>query len=279
MSSKLESFCLRRLTISPIRIITKHLKRQIISLEGGFKVIADINAYHAFIAGLKQPSVTVLFDGLKMLGNIYIIDSPKELGTIVRDANMFSGTLSPEDLYEFLQVSGGSQESGAGDSALTRTALLLRLDAILRASRAALIKSCTASRSARTASSRDPPFLASSLLKQQLATSFLARRASSTSSRATRSEGPPETLSERHVIHCASARCLHAIEVVHVARPSRLSISQTLQTEGSMLHWTPSSNMRARHTRARTSPCKWSPELEPGAAIRQSARHLTVQIL
>lgn len=92
------------LTRGTARIITKHLKRQIISLEGGFKVIADINAYHAFIASLKQPSVVVLFDGLKMLGNIYIIDSAKELGTIVRDANMFSGTLSPEDLYEFLQA-------------------------------------------------------------------------------------------------------------------------------------------------------------------------------
>ncbi|KDN53498.1 hypothetical protein K437DRAFT_241668 [Tilletiaria anomala UBC 951] len=90
-------------------IIAKHLKRQIISLEGGFKVIADINAYHAFIASLKQPSVVVLFDGLKMLGNIYIIDCSKEsggkeLGTIIRDANMFSGTLSPEDLYEFLHA-------------------------------------------------------------------------------------------------------------------------------------------------------------------------------
>ncbi len=86
-------------------IITKHLKRQIVSLDGGFKVIADINAYHAFVAAtLKQAQVTTLFEGLKMLGNIYIIDSPKELGTIVRDASMFSGTLSPEDLYEFLKA-------------------------------------------------------------------------------------------------------------------------------------------------------------------------------
>lgn len=40
-----------------------------------------------------------------MLGNVYIIDSPKELAQVVRDASMFGGTLSPEDLYEFLQVS------------------------------------------------------------------------------------------------------------------------------------------------------------------------------
>lgn len=35
------------------RILQKHLKRQIISLNGGFQVIADLNAYHAFISSLK----------------------------------------------------------------------------------------------------------------------------------------------------------------------------------------------------------------------------------
>ena len=35
------------------RILQKHIKRQIISLNGGFQVIADLNAYHAFIASLK----------------------------------------------------------------------------------------------------------------------------------------------------------------------------------------------------------------------------------
>ena len=35
------------------RILQKHIKRQIISLSGGFQVIADLNAYHAFIASLK----------------------------------------------------------------------------------------------------------------------------------------------------------------------------------------------------------------------------------
>jgi recyclin-1 len=35
------------------RILQKHIKRQIISLSGGFQVIADLNAYYAFIASLK----------------------------------------------------------------------------------------------------------------------------------------------------------------------------------------------------------------------------------
>jgi len=37
-------------------ILQKHIKRQIISLNGGFKLIADLNAYHAFISGLKVRS-------------------------------------------------------------------------------------------------------------------------------------------------------------------------------------------------------------------------------
>jgi recyclin-1 len=36
-----------------VSILQKHIKRQIISLNGGFQVIADLNAYHAFIVGLK----------------------------------------------------------------------------------------------------------------------------------------------------------------------------------------------------------------------------------
>ncbi|KAG5643728.1 hypothetical protein DXG03_009718 [Asterophora parasitica] len=36
-----------------IAILQKHIKRQIISLNGGFRVIADLNTYHAFISSLK----------------------------------------------------------------------------------------------------------------------------------------------------------------------------------------------------------------------------------
>jgi Exocyst complex component Sec10 len=35
------------------RILQKHIKRQIISLAGGFQVIADLNAYHSFISSLR----------------------------------------------------------------------------------------------------------------------------------------------------------------------------------------------------------------------------------
>lgn len=156
-------------------MLTKHLKRQIISLDGGWKVIADLNAYRAFAVTLRQSSVTPYFDALKMLGNLYIVDNPKELATMVRDATDFGGLISPEDLYEYLKVSLLRKEdvrqacshatarhqsrsdfkavSEAWAGSRTWHALTLPLHRSKRAS----TRRCTASRSARTVSSLDAP--------------------------------------------------------------------------------------------------------------------------
>lgn len=96
----------------------RHLKRQIISLQGGFQIIADLNAYHAFIASLKQQryvglpvasakrsltraflfcSVTDDFSNLKMIGHVYIVEDAKDLAQIVRDATRYGGTFRPEE--------------------------------------------------------------------------------------------------------------------------------------------------------------------------------------
>ncbi|KAA1472355.1 hypothetical protein DENSPDRAFT_778201 [Dentipellis sp. KUC8613] len=86
-----------------IGILQKHIKRQIISLNGGFQVIADLNAYHAFISTLRIPSLTAGFAHLKMLGHVYIVDDAKDLAQIVRDVTRYGGSYRPEDLYEFVQ--------------------------------------------------------------------------------------------------------------------------------------------------------------------------------
>lgn len=99
-------------------ILQRHLKRQIISLQGGFQIIADLNAYHAFIASLKQQrcarrravrpalrsltlslpsSVTDDFSNLKMIGHVYIVEDAKDLAQIVRDATRYGGTFRPEE--------------------------------------------------------------------------------------------------------------------------------------------------------------------------------------
>ncbi|KAH8925276.1 hypothetical protein BT69DRAFT_1279871 [Atractiella rhizophila] len=84
-------------------ILCKHLKRSIISIHGGFQVISDLNAYHAFIVTLKQQELTAYFTALKMIGQLFIIDSPKDLGQLVRDVHRYDGTVRAEDLYEFIQ--------------------------------------------------------------------------------------------------------------------------------------------------------------------------------
>ncbi|KAG8956932.1 F-box protein: endocytic membrane traffic, recycling ReCYcling 1 [Tulasnella sp. 419] len=84
-------------------IIQKHIKRQIISLEGGFQLIADLNAYHAFISSLKVPQITADFANLKMLGHVFIVSDAKDLAQIVRDVTRYGGSFRPEDVYEFIQ--------------------------------------------------------------------------------------------------------------------------------------------------------------------------------
>ncbi|SCV72164.1 BQ2448_4858 [Microbotryum intermedium] len=84
-------------------ILLKHLKRCTVSIDGGFTLIADLNAFHSFVQSLRQPTVTAYFASLKMVGELFIVDSPKELGQLVRDVSRYEGTLSADDLYEIVQ--------------------------------------------------------------------------------------------------------------------------------------------------------------------------------
>ncbi|CAL1709404.1 unnamed protein product [Somion occarium] len=102
-----------------IAILQKHIKRQIISLNGGFQIIADLNAYYTFIASLKVPTIAAEFSYLKMLGHVYVVEDAKDLAQIVRDVTRYGGAYRPEvslhehvlngllmiaqDVYEFIQ--------------------------------------------------------------------------------------------------------------------------------------------------------------------------------
>ena len=77
-------------------ILHRHIKRQIISLTGGFQVIADLNAYHSFISSLKVPSTTSDFSNLKMLGHVFVVEDAKDLAQIVRDVTRYGGSYRPE---------------------------------------------------------------------------------------------------------------------------------------------------------------------------------------
>ncbi|KAG2050796.1 hypothetical protein BDR06DRAFT_917325 [Suillus hirtellus] len=86
-----------------LAILQKHIKRQIISLNGGFQVIADLNAYYSFVASLKVPNITADFSHLKMLGHVFVVEDAKDLAQIVRDVTRYGGAYRPEDIYEFIQ--------------------------------------------------------------------------------------------------------------------------------------------------------------------------------
>ncbi|KIM27716.1 hypothetical protein M408DRAFT_70929 [Serendipita vermifera MAFF 305830] len=89
--------------ILPSKLVQKHIKRQIISLDGGIQVIADLNAYYNFIASLKVPNLLQEFANLKMLGHVFVVDDAKDLAIIVRDVTRYGGSFRPEDVYEFVQ--------------------------------------------------------------------------------------------------------------------------------------------------------------------------------
>ncbi|KAG6873642.1 hypothetical protein C0995_013148 [Termitomyces sp. Mi166 len=86
-----------------IAVLQKHIKRQIISLNGGFRVIADLNTYYTFVSSLKIPSIISDFSHLKMLGHVYVVEDAKDLAQIVRDVTRYGGAYRPEDVYEFIQ--------------------------------------------------------------------------------------------------------------------------------------------------------------------------------
>ncbi|KAI0665387.1 exocyst complex component Sec10-domain-containing protein [Trametes maxima] len=79
-----------------IAILQKHIKQQILSLSGGFQVIADLNVYHTFITSLRVASIISEFAYLKMIGHVYVVEDAKDLTQIVRDVMRYGGAYRPE---------------------------------------------------------------------------------------------------------------------------------------------------------------------------------------
>jgi hypothetical protein len=77
-------------------ILQKHIKRQIISLPGGFQLIADLNAYHRFLGSLRTSQVTAELAHLKMLAHVYVVEDATDLAQIVRDVTRYGGAYRPE---------------------------------------------------------------------------------------------------------------------------------------------------------------------------------------
>jgi recyclin-1 len=61
------------------------------------QVVCDVNAYHAFVTSLKQASITPYFTALKLVVNLYLVDSPKDMASLVKDVQRYEGTLRSEE--------------------------------------------------------------------------------------------------------------------------------------------------------------------------------------
>lgn len=120
------------------RLIQKHIKRQIISLDGGIQVIADLNAYYSFVAGLKVSHLLQEFASLKMLGHVFVVADAKDLAMIVRDVTRYGGTFRPE-------VGFGSYLGLGLYSSLRTFTSLFSVGAIGRRSKKRLTVPCTTS--------------------------------------------------------------------------------------------------------------------------------------
>lgn len=85
--------------------LSKHIKRQIVSVDGSVKLLCDLNLYYNFILSLKQRSVIPYFIALKEIGQIFLIDGKdaKALGQMLSDTNRFEGIFQPEEVFEFAQ--------------------------------------------------------------------------------------------------------------------------------------------------------------------------------
>lgn len=84
--------------------LTKHLRSNVVSSQGGFVLICDLNHYYNFIVGLKQPTLNPNFLALKELGNLFIIQSPSDLKQLIHDMERFGGILRVEDVFEFAEM-------------------------------------------------------------------------------------------------------------------------------------------------------------------------------
>jgi len=64
-----------------------------------------MNAYNAYIATLRNKSLTQYFSALRELSQIYLIapGHAKEIATIIADSDRYHGIFRAEEVYEFAE--------------------------------------------------------------------------------------------------------------------------------------------------------------------------------
>ena len=85
--------------------LCKHLKRQRISTAGSLRLIADVNAYYAYISTLRNADLLLYFRALRELSHVYIIEGSdaKGIAEVVADVERWKGVFRPEEVLEFAE--------------------------------------------------------------------------------------------------------------------------------------------------------------------------------
>ncbi|KKY22278.1 putative secretion pathway protein sls2 rcy1 [Phaeomoniella chlamydospora] len=85
--------------------LCKHLKRQRISTLGSLRLIADMNAYYAYIVTLKNPDLLLYFGALRELGQLYLIDEKDagDMAGVIAEGDRWRGVFRAEEVLEFAE--------------------------------------------------------------------------------------------------------------------------------------------------------------------------------
>ena len=85
--------------------ISKHIKRQRISIDGAIKLISDTNHYFAYVATLRNKELLQYMKALREVSQIFLIDGKhaKEIAAIVADGDRYSGIFRAEEVLEFAE--------------------------------------------------------------------------------------------------------------------------------------------------------------------------------
>lgn len=88
--------------------LTKHIKRQRISISGALPLLSDLSAYANYIASLKNNDLTSYFVALREVAQIFLIggDSERdvnEMATIISDSERYRGIFTVDEVVEFAE--------------------------------------------------------------------------------------------------------------------------------------------------------------------------------
>ncbi|KAK5076189.1 F-box protein: endocytic membrane traffic, recycling ReCYcling 1 [Lithohypha guttulata] len=88
--------------------LVKHIKRQRISPLGAMRLLSDLTAYTAHISSYRNPNLTIYFNALREVSQIYLFEGRtdkeiEEMSSIITDAERYRGVFTVEEVVEFAE--------------------------------------------------------------------------------------------------------------------------------------------------------------------------------